>query len=169
MDWSWWLVNLRAGTSKTISISLTLQAHPLIGREKSDTLTKHIPPAVSSSKGSHDGRPPHPTPALCGCPGTTCPGAELPLLHSVGEPVGPSASPRLSGTPQWHYLPAKCLRWCSNGLHFSIFPPHRDHMREVTYGHLWWIPLLFLKNLQGLQGDRNFTLLYNRVNLIISQ
>lgn len=45
-------------TSRTISISLALQAHPLSRMSgRGGMLTKHIPPAVNSSKGSCNGQP----------------------------------------------------------------------------------------------------------------
>lgn len=71
-------------TSRTISISLTLQAHPLNRMKKSDMLTKHIPPAVSSSKGSHDGRPLH---------------LAAPLLSSHHLPWGKAHPPPHRGWP----------------------------------------------------------------------
>lgn len=110
MDWSWWLVNLRPSTSKTISISLTLQAHPLIRMKKVTRWlsTFHLQSAVQRAPMTIALL----TPPLCGYPGTTCPEAELTLLHSVGEPALHQQHPT-----QWDrsdYLPAKCLRWCFN-------------------------------------------------------
>lgn len=83
MDWSWWLVNLRPSTSKTISISLTLQAHPLIRMKKVTRWlsTFHLQSVVQRAPVTVALL----TPALCGYPGTTCPEAALTLLHSVGE------------------------------------------------------------------------------------
>lgn len=54
----------RTTTSRTISISLTLQAQPLSRMKKSDLLTERIPPAACSSKDSHDDHPLHLTAPL---------------------------------------------------------------------------------------------------------
>lgn len=164
MDWSWWLVNLRPSTSKTISISLTLQAQPLIRerkKKKSDTLTKHIPPAVSGSKGSRQRWPssPHRSAALQPPPALRLSSSSSTrrVSRRFHQQHPGSAGPR-----RRRYLPAKCLRWCFSRAGHT-------HAREATYGRPPWIPLLFLENLRGLRGDRNVTLLFTRLNLIISQ
>lgn len=164
----------RTTTSRTISISLTLQAHPLRRMKKSDLLTKHIPPAACSSKGSHDSYSQH----LC-----------APLTSSHHLPWGKARPPPLSVLHQQHPSPfiahgtslstgwgTTCQQSASGDV-WMVFtselatplPPQREGMREAAYGWIGWIPLLFQKTLRSLQGDRNFTLLLIRLNLISSQ
>lgn len=167
----------RTTTSRTISISLTLRAHPLSRMKKSDMLTKHIPPAACSSKGSQDGHNLHLTAPLY--PATTYPEAKLTLLHTVGDPVLHQQRPSpftTHGTTLNTGGGATCQLSASGddwmGLTSELatpLPPQRGGMREVAYGRLGWIPPLFQKALRSLQGDQNFMLLFTRLSLIISQ
>lgn len=164
-------------TSRTISISLTLQAHPL-SRMKKVTCwlsTFHLQPAVQ--------RAPMmvtlcTSPLLC-YPATTCPEAKLILLHTAGDPVlhhqclSPFITHGTALTASWG---ATCQLRASGDVWMGFtwelgtpLPPQRGGTREATYGRLRWIPLLFQRTLRGLRGDRNFTLLFTRLSLIISQ
>lgn len=128
----------RATTSRTISISLTLHAHPLSGMKKGTCWlsTFHLQSAVQRAPT---------TVTLCTSPlrcnpATTCPGAALtPPLHTTGDPAlhqqhaspftehgtAPVAS---GGATCW----PKCLRWHLNGLHFKT-EPHLSPLWEGTW------------------------------------
>ena len=112
-------------------------------------------------------------------PATTRPEAKLTLLHSAGDPVLHQQPPCTFMTGR-AALTAGCGATCQLSASGDVWmgfteelatplPPPSRGMREAAYGRLEWIPLLFQKNLGGLQGDRIFTLLFTRLSLIISQ
>lgn len=123
----------RTSTSRTISISLTLQAHPL-SRMKKVTCwlsTFHLQPAVQRAPWMAKI-----CTSLLHCyPATTYPEAKLTLLHTAGDPMLHQHESQWICSDRWlrRYLPVKCLRWCLNGLHFRIShtsppPERRQHM-----------------------------------------
>lgn len=177
MDWSWWLVNLRPSTSRTISISFTLQAHPLIRMKKVTCWlsTFHLQSIVQRALVMVTLC----TSLLCCYTATTCPEAKLTLLHTVGELVLHQQHPGSFTTcaaaliavalPASEVPQVMMFEWASLKDLATPLAPQRAHTREATYGRLRWIPLLFQRNLSGLRGDRSFTLLFTRLSLIISQ
>lgn len=164
-------------TPRTISISLTLQAHPLSGMKKVTCWlsTFHLQPAVQRA-------PMMATlcTSLLPCyPATTCPEAKLTLLHTAGDPVlhqqhlSPFKARGTALATSWGatcQLSASGEVWIGFTKEFATpLPPQRGGTREATYGWLGWIPLLFQKTLRSLRGDRSFTLFLTRLSLIISQ
>ena len=129
----------RTTTSRTISISLTLQAHPLSRMRKVTCWlsTFHLQPSVQRVKNLHLNAP---LPSSHHLPW----GSAHPPPHR-GWPGAPSTTTSQSihntrsCSDHWlrRYLPAKCPRWRLNGLRFRISRTSPPSERGHEGGSIW--------------------------------